>query len=218
MIICGNCGRAYVSQTALAGRNRRKNDAQSYRHRKKEGHCFNRQISARRIEPIVWNKMLGFLLNPIILRAGYAQALEEEIAERNKQSILRQQFLEKIGKVERSKQILIRAYTDPDIGMTKAEYIEARSIIDQELEEINSNIGDIETYLNDLPTSEDFKSLEHFAEEIRNSLLGDGVQLSKIEKRHILELLQIKVILEKDGISRIESWHSDAVGLLSQSC
>jgi hypothetical protein len=210
MLFCDICERPYVAQAALAGKNRRKTEARSYRHRKKEGHCSNHQVSARIIEPIVWDNVVRFLLNPSIIKVGYEEALEKEQAQSNNKLKLQSQFLETLGKHKEKKQNLISAYTDPEIPMTKAEYIEARDLIDKEMEELEIRIQDIEKNISSLPTPEELESLENFANEIRATLLEDEMDFTPDEKKHILDLLQIKVYINRDGEGRIESWFQDA--------
>ena len=78
MVFCDDCGRPYMTQAHLAGRNRRLVDAQSYRHRVTEGHCINRQVSAKRLEPAIWSEVVKILLDPQRLRQGYEESLEQQ--------------------------------------------------------------------------------------------------------------------------------------------
>ncbi|UCE06735.1 MAG: hypothetical protein JSW07_01455, partial [bacterium] len=177
----------------------------------------NKQISASKIEPIVWTKTVEFLLDPTSLRIGYEEALAEEQSRHGYKMKLRLQYVEKLEKLEEKRQNLISAYADPEITITKSEYIEARESIDKEIEGFQNRIQEIGDTITNLPTTEDLESLERFASEICNALIVNEKTLSLRDKKHILELLQIKVFLRKDGIGRIESWYQDAIGFSSQT-
>ncbi len=73
MVFCAECEKPYSTQSQPAGRNRRIVDGQSYRHRVAQGHCINRQISARRLEPIVWDEVVKVILDPEKLHQGYME-------------------------------------------------------------------------------------------------------------------------------------------------
>jgi site-specific DNA recombinase len=218
MIFCKHCGKSYISQTSLAGKNRRKNDSQSYRHRKSEGHCFNRQISARILEPIIWNKVVDFLLDPKVIRTGYEQSIEEELEARDRRMEKHKKYLKEIDKIEERKQKLIRAYTDPDIKITKSEYIDERNNLEMEIKKSQNSVNNLETYPDNIPSQEDFENLEDFAEEVSEALINNGNELSKTEKRKILQLLGVRVLLNLDGTGVMESLYSKiSYGFLSQT-
>ncbi|MCJ7737802.1 MAG: recombinase family protein, partial [Anaerolineae bacterium] len=62
VVFCQECERPYVSQTDLTGRDRSEDGAQYYRHRRKIGHCSNRYVSAKKLEPLVWDVVSQLLL------------------------------------------------------------------------------------------------------------------------------------------------------------
>jgi hypothetical protein len=134
MIRCLDCGKPYVAQYRKPGFWH--NGRVVYRHREQEGHCINREITGSRIESAVWERIRNFLLEPGNLHEGYEQALEKEFNSQRRQRILLEKYNSSIGKLEQRKANLIRAYTDPEIGMTKAEFLIERAKIDSEIQAV----------------------------------------------------------------------------------
>lgn len=212
MVVCETCGRPYISQTSKAGKNRRTNDAPFYRHRVRQGHCCNKSISARILEPIVWEKVEALLLDPESLREGYNQALEHERAANVRQLELREVLYKETGKLEQMQKNLTEAYTDPDVKMTKAEYLEQRTKIQSDMKNASEKLQEIEMQLSNLPSPEEYKSLEHFAEEIKERLTGQEWQPTPANKRRVLELLHVRVMLNYNGTGNILGWFGDPLG------
>ena len=215
MIFCEECGKAYYCETTPAGKHRRKNNAPFYRHRKKHGHCLNRMVSARKLDPKVWNKIVCLLLHPESLKEGYEQALEQErVAQTRQREILEKLYLE-LDKLQKTLQNLTDAYADPDIDMSKSEFIAHRVKIDNEKNGLGERVREIEAELSNLPTPEEFESLEQFAIEVKERLTSDHWQPSLRNKRQILELLHVRVILDRNGDGRIVGWFGEMHGLSS---
>ena len=202
-VFCGECKRPYICQTAVAGKNRRKNDAPYYRHRKKEGHCINRQVSARWLEPKVWAEIEKLLTEPDRLRRGYEISLARQQAVHEKKRV----YLEtlKRGEIKLQQQMhnLTTAYIDPDIGMTKAEYVAQRAEIEKGLAEDRGKMTSLEREL-DQSSVVAFPELEAFVTEIHKGL--DTGELTPEIKQRIINILHIKVIIELDGEVWLDGW------------
>jgi hypothetical protein len=217
MVICSECQKVYVTQTKKAGKHRHSNDAPSYRHRMNHGHCSNKQISARVLEPMVWDKVVSILLNPQLLREGYEQSMEQE-----KQKQARQiQYLENIQagieKLKAKRDKLQAIYLDPDAGMTKAEYIELKIPIDEQIKVASLEAETAAQELQRVPTPEDLTSLENFAAKILEAL-GNNFDISPQDKRQIMQMLNLKVLIWRNGAIKLEGWFAPEVdGLLSMS-
>lgn len=212
MVVCETCERPYLSQTLKAGKRRRANDAPIYRHRVRQGHCSNKSISARRLEPTVWEKVEALLLDPASLKDGYNQALEHERTTNSRQLELKEILYKEVGKLEQMQRNLTAAYTDPDVKMTKPEYLEQRAKIQAELKNAAGKLQETEAQLSNLPSLEEYESLERFAEQIKERLTGAEWQPTPANKRRVLELLHIRVNLSYNGEGRITGWFGDAVG------
>jgi len=132
MIFCQDCRKAYIGYTAKAGRNRRAVDGQGYRHRAKEGHCLNKIVSAQKIDPIVWQAIENLLLDPASLHEGYEAARAQYDARtlRYREHLARLQ--DALQKVEAKRHNLTAAYIDPDVPITKADYLTQRDRLDRE--------------------------------------------------------------------------------------
>lgn len=205
MVYCPECERPYSSQTAKAGNQRRAVDAQSYRHRASHGHCQNRQISARRLEPIVWAEITNLLLDPDKLRNGYERSLDQQKARYARHLSYLETLGQKRVKLEQRRDNLTQAYIDPDIPMTKAEYLAQRETIDRELKAVGENTRQIESELETIPTPEGLETLEAFSVAMRE-ILGDDTDWTPEEKRKILKLLHVKVYIGEDDKVRVEGW------------
>ena len=218
MVYCAECGRSYIGQAAPAGKNRRITDALSYRHRVRDGHCLNRYVSARILDGTVWDEIVKVLLDPANLRRGYEESLLEQQATDTKNRAELETLYRKAEKIEQKKRNLNEAYIDPDIGLAKSEYVEERDRLEQKLKEISDSAATLEEELHNVPTRADLPKLEEFSEAIRSSF-GDATALTPSQKRSILELLNIRVLIGRDGKIQLTGWiDPTSVSLSGTTC
>ena len=205
MVICSECERPYLSQTAKAGKQRRKVEAQTYRHRLRAGHCMNKQISARVLEPIVWEKVLGILRNPVALREGYEESLEL-LRESQARKIAQIEILERaLVKAKQKRQNLNNAYLDPDIGMSKTEYLDQKMQMDEEAKSIENDLMDLRAGITDIPEPASVDALEQFSSNILEELSLDE-EITFEKKRLLFKLMHLRVLLHPDGQVGISGW------------
>jgi len=107
-------------------------------------------------------------------------------------------------KIEQKRQNLNAAYIDPEIGMLKADYVAQKVQLNKELEDVLKEIDAVEDELSDLPTLAELETLEAFSAEIADSL-GNG-DLAPEERRKILQMLHVKVLVAIDGSMRLDGW------------
>ncbi len=205
MVFCEHCQRVYGVETHKAGRNRRAVDAQSYRHRIKQGHCLNKTISARVLEAQVWQQIQTVLLNPDNLRSGYMAQLEKQQALTNRQQELVKTMEERLSKLEKTRRNLTISYNDPDIDMSKAEFLSLREPIDKEMNDLVNQIGTLKREIHSVCLPEHLETLEVYARRISEKLLS-GQEPSFEVKRKMLELLHIQVWISESGELRITGW------------
>ncbi len=205
MVFCTECERPYFTQTKPAGKNRQINDAQTYRHRAKEGHCTNRTVSARRLEPIVWDEVVRILLDPGKLREGYEGSLEQQEQTRARHKSHMETLQRQLVKLEKEQTNLTEIYVDPDIQMTKGEYLEQKARIEAEKASVIRELDQLKEELQNLPTIADLETLEIFAKKIRNRLDGNYDPTPE-EKRKILDLLHAKIWIGNDGRVTVSGW------------
>ena len=217
MVICVVCKKPYHTQTYNKGKQGRLTELQVYRHRVKCGHCTNKTIRADVIEPIVWQGIVSVLKDPASLIEGYEKALEENKAGHDRQLSHLEALSKKKDKLKQSRQNLNAAYIDPDLRMSKAEFIEQKTRVERQLGCIEKDMERIRQEVQDIPTPTDLESLEHFAAEVCQRL--DLVDPSPQEKRKILELLHVTIYLDLDKNVRLEGWFNppEDRGLLDQS-
>jgi site-specific DNA recombinase len=215
MVICADCKKVFITQTKKANKNRRANDAPSYRHRIKQGHCSNKEISARVLEPLVWDKVISILLNPALLREGYEQSMEQERQKQGRQIEHLKHLQTVVDKLRARREKLQAIYLDPDVGMTKAEYIELKTPIDEQIKAASLEADNVAQELQHIPSPEDLTSLEQFAAKIL-SALGNNLDISPQDKRQIMQMLNLKVLISRNGAIILEGWFAPEVdGLLS---
>jgi len=205
MVFCAECERPYLSQTAKANKQRRKNEAQSYRHRVRAGHCMNKQISARVLEPIVWEKVLEILLNPAALLEGYKQSLEAQRASQSRKLAQIQTLEKALHKVKMIRQNLNSAYLDPDIDMSKSEYMDQKVHLDQEAQTIENDLQGLRADITDIPEPASVEALETFADEILDELYAEG-EITLEKQRRLFEMMHLKVNLHPNGNVKIDGW------------
>ena len=204
IIICEDCGKAYICESRKPDPIRRtKNETRNYRHRKSAGHCSNHVISARIIDNQVWDKIVEFLINPETIKEGYKQDIEKGRLDNQREIDLLDELNKSDAKIEQRLKNLIKAYTDPDIGINKDEFLGQKIQIEHERTQIQSRLAEIKSYLADIPTLEDLKSLEQFTNEARERLQGEDWKPTFENKRWIMKRLNIQVIVGGDQTIKI---------------
>ena len=197
MVFCSRCNRPYVAQTKLAGRNKNIRPTFTYRHRLTEGHCCNKSFATRSIEIPVWNKVTEVILEPQKLLEGYEKSLKN-----HQQSLgLRQTYLQTLHnekeKLILKKKALLNSYLDPDIGLTKEEYLSAKVELENTEIDTFTQIRELEEELASIPTLADLKTFEAFTAGIREFIKGEKEPLP-FEKRRLFTLMNIKVWIDPD--------------------
>jgi site-specific DNA recombinase len=214
-IVCEDCGKAYICESRKPGPKRRTiNESRNYRHRKSAGHCSNHIISARKIDNLVWDRIVEFLSNPETIKEGYKQAIEKGKRDNQRELDLLDELNRSNAKIEQRLGNLIKAYTDPDIGMNKDEFLGQKIQIEQERAQIQTRLVEIKSYLADIPTLEDLKSLEQFANEARERLQGEEWKPTLENKRWVMKRLNLKVIVSSDQKIKITGMLGNVPGLM----
>ncbi|MCL4872196.1 MAG: recombinase family protein, partial [Anaerolineae bacterium] len=198
MIFCARCNKPYVAQTRQAGRGKNVRPSLTYRHRLKEGHCSNKTIAAQMIEIPVWGRVSKLILEPKILIEGYEKSLEQ-----HEQGLgFRRQFLQTLHaekeKANQKREALLNTYLDPEIRLTKEEYLAAKYQLENAENDLLLRIQELEEELASIPTPADLETFEAFTSEIREFIMGD-IEPLPFEKRRLLELMNIKVWIDPEG-------------------
>jgi hypothetical protein len=166
---------------------------------------MNKQISARVLEPIVWNKVLEIIRNPVALREGYEEALDL-LRESQARKIAQIETLERgLLKVKQKRQNLNDAYLDPDIEMSKTEYLDQKLQLDEETKSIESDLVDLRAEITDVPEPASVDALEQFSSNILEELSLDE-EITFEKKRLLFKLMHLRVILRPDGHVRLDGW------------
>jgi len=216
MVICNECERPYLPQTLLPssnlgqkGRQHRKTETQSYRHRLKAGHCLNRQISAKLLEQMVWEKTLNILKNTDGLIKGYRQSFEQQILIYQKRQTHIETLERNLLKVKAKKQKLILSYLDSDFEMGKREFLEQKAILNSEAKEIEYDLAATYLEVNNIMMPVDLEILKKFAADISSGIEPVEKQ-SPVRKREILRMLHITVRISAEGIVNLDGWFTQS--------
>ena len=205
LVVCSECNRPYISQYCPPSKQRGPNGIKTYRHRIIAGHCMNKQFSCRSVDEYVWNKVVNILLYPEALEAGYEQSIEYQ-KQMMARKIAQIETLERaLQKIKQKRQNLSNAYLDPDIQMSKVDYLSQKGRLDDEERIIEEELGNLRQEVNSMPQPAELQALKSFAAEISQEIsLHQEITLEK--KREILEMLHIKVILHPDGKIDLDGW------------
>jgi len=212
MVVCADCERAYVSQ-AIAS-NPGEPYYRYYVHRQRDGACEHRCISARKLEGRVWAKVSSVILDPERLREGYLAALEQQADTLQRRREHLEVLKRALFKLEQRRDKLTRTYTDPDVKMTKAEYLAQRAEIDEEMTNVTKQIADREAELAGIPQPPDLETFEAFTAAIRQAL-ANKVDPEPEQKRRALEMLHIKVYVSDNKEAEVKGWYSPGFSLSS---
>lgn len=169
------------------------------------------------LEGVVWDAVRGILLDPVALRAGYEQNIEQE-RERQGRIIKHLETLQAaIEKLKRKRARLLEVYLDTEAGTDKELYLEQKSKIESELKAAKEQAARIAAEIEHIPGPEDLKDLEEFAGKI-GAVLGEGREIPPEDKRKIVQVLNLKVLISPDGEMRLDGWFAlESDGLLSKS-
>jgi site-specific DNA recombinase len=185
MLVCGECGYSYGGQFSKGKRYYRDGG------RKHPVPC----LRADEVEARIWQAVKGMLLNPSALWAGH-KAREAEVMEQKARLTERLQGVLKLkGRAEQQLEALTDAYLDPDIGMSKTEYIRRRREIQKEIRdwdrEAQETQGRMET---ETITPERREAIEEFAAKV-----AEGIELLDFEeKRRVLKMLEVRGTVHRD--------------------
>lgn len=215
MVFCAKCKRRYTVQTEPA-RKGRVEEARQYRHRQSDGHCEDHMISARKLEPQVWEGIVKVMLDPVKLALGR----EESLAARREKLAQAHEHLETLrrnmAKMDKRKAGFQRMYADGD--MTRAEYQKERVELDRERGELAAQVKELEENLAALPSESDLADLQAFAEDIRRVFAAGDVP--DTERRAILENMNVRIEINADrSKAKVEGiFKAFDISLLSTSC
>jgi site-specific DNA recombinase len=212
MVFCSNCNHMYTGSINTPTGIRR-----GYRHKLSGGHCCNRWINTEKLEPIVWNAITEILLDPYSLRRGYEKMMALEESRQSRQIKHLEALNSGIEKLHAKHQRLQTVYLDPDIGMSKEEYLTEKKLLDDQLKATQEEVEKVEKELSYIPSESDLVQLEEMAGHLTETL-GYNLDIPETEKRRILELLNVKVLISPDKEMKLEGYFfPQSNGLLSQS-
>ena len=201
-IKCDLCKHVYSGETQKAGKQRRKHDAQYYRHRKTHGHCKNRYISARILEPVVWGEVKNILLDPSYLKQGYEEAFQLETRQHQADRKKLEDLNQELEILESKSEQIIEIFIDPDLPMSREEYINKKESLKDRKQDILDAITNLQQQISNFSPPPAIETMEQFTKEIGQRLDGSS-KFPKRKKREILDLLDIEIWIEEGDSFRL---------------
>jgi hypothetical protein len=166
---------------------------------------MNRQISAKLLEQIVWDKTLKILRDPDALIEGYRQSMEQQMMMYQKKRAYIETLERNLLKIKAKKQKLNVTYLDPDFEMPKHEYLEQKAALDGEAKNIDEDLATTYLEVNNIPVPADLETLQNYAAEITRGI-EPVEKLTPEKKRDILRMLHITVRLSPSGDIELGGW------------
>jgi hypothetical protein len=152
---------------------------------------------------------------PVVEKAENPSAASP-IKEKESRNIKHLEALESgIQKLLNKRTRLQQVYLDPEIGMSKDEYLQEKRLIEDQIHAAEEDIERIQKDLSHVPSEDDLVQLEEMAAQFTEAL-GDNLDIPDPEKRRILELLNIKVLISPDRKIKLTGFfYSPSSGVLS---
>lgn len=222
MIVCGVCGRRYAGQIKRAGTSRRANDAPFYSHHKLHSGCRYHAISARKLEPAVWELVSIMIQRPHEVVRSYEAQIEGQQEAQALQRAQLETLMQAASKLRKKIDGLVELYIDaePRVRMAKAEYAARRGRLEQELKAVEQRIEEQEAALARTPSLAGLAELERRMDAIRDYLSGD-TDVPHDEKRVILEMMNVQIVVDENKRLLLKGWMAAPVpldGVLDGTC
>lgn len=214
MLRCKECGKPYRANYKNDRPKEHRKAYRSYRHRRSEGQCMDKEITAVRLENLVWKEVSAMLEDEERLKRAYEQAKQQDHAAHARSRALLEEYYRSLSKLEQQLINLDRMYTDPDINMKKSAYLLQKDQLEKDKKEALEKIEKIEKLPSNLPTEGEFEDLLEFSKKVRAKIANEDWDPTPQSKRRLLEMLHVKVVLSKDGTGRVEGWFGETSGFL----
>lgn len=209
MVTCYECARPYNARTRGAQGNTKA--ATYYVHTIRKGHCRSHQIPAHSLDCVVWSAVTQLLLDPESLRRGYGESLERQQAKLASQRAQLETLDRVMQRLNQQLVNLTKLLIDPEIQLSKQEYLAQRTAIEAELRIVEKDRQALQNELDTYDNLSALESLEAMASQIKEYLEGD-IEPSQEDKRMILEMLHVRVIVHHDKI-RLTGWFDPQDGI-----
>lgn len=192
-IYCGKCGGAFV------GLYQKNSNHKFYRcHRRKDKRCDNRSISARKIEPLVKEKILSIIANNNHIKSF----VQTNVDSGETESSIKSNLVSKQGqlvKLNQQRERVMRMYVDLQL-LPEHEAIKKLKALDDERTGIEAELSQLKVKLEDIEKLKLYQlAIEYQCKELNEQInKGDSISL-----RAALQNLHIKIVITDEDI-RIE--------------
>jgi hypothetical protein len=149
-------------------------------------------------------------------RQGYADAKADYDALTQRQRDHIASLQAGLVKIDKRKAKLDRMYSDPDLDMTKDDYLKQKGEIDAERKDLETRIEAAQAELAKVHAPVSLETFDAFMSEIRR-LIAERVDPSPDKRRRLLQILHVKVIVSRDGKPEVSGWYKPSGGLTSQT-
>ena len=115
-----------------------------------------------------------------------------------------------LAKQAKRKAKLDRMYSDPDLGMTKEEYLKQKVEIDFERKGLEERIEAVNVELAKFQVPVSLETFDAFIAEITR-LLEQQINPSPQKRRQLLQMLHVKVLVSKHSEPDVTGWFRPGV-------
>lgn len=203
-IFCKDCGAPFYSHVvkAIAGQTR---GGENYKHQGRNKGCRNQSTRANLLEPRVIEKIVETLRDTDKLEEAYKKAASEQEHSRGQKTREIDDLAARLNKAQQKKAKLLDIYADPDINLSKSEYMQQRDRIDSEINMLTDKVEEIKKIMNGV-FQDDLESI---------FLIFKDLKLTNAEwvRNNITDLInrfRIRVYVAADGSFEIHGLISPA--------
>ncbi|KAA3644780.1 MAG: hypothetical protein DWQ07_15350 [Chloroflexi bacterium] len=198
LIVCDDCGKPFLAQTVPAGVNRQKVDAQHYRHRKSSGHCYNRMISARKLEPLVWATLVSWISDKDNIRHQLESRAEvaKELAEELDGKI--EALQGRLARLEKKRDTLVDRYLDPDFPLSKEEFVSHKERLDGDILELVGQMEELDEQRQATYSPQDYAYIERLLSDLA-TVAEHPEEVSPQDRKEVLQILNAVVRVPREG-------------------
>lgn len=208
LVYCSECGKPYMSETAPAGKNRRKNDYKYYRHRGANQGCENHQISAQKVDDSVLEIFHEFTSDVEAIQIAFENYIVDLKAQDASKYTQLERLEDEINRASSKRERYVELYSDGLIS--KSELETTLYAVDEKAKNLKDRRDSIETI--HLPSVNDLREIEDFITAYKDDV--DNLRIGDI-RQALLDLNARVAIKPKSGITEFEILPSR--GLLSKT-
>ena len=166
---------------------------------------MNKAVQGDRLEDAVWDEIAALLLEPDNLSTGYEELRREHQVELERQREELAEIEARLTKLRERQQNLTLAYADPDISLSKEEYLLLRAQAQSDIDVVRQQKRKVQKQLAQRTNRGSPLVFADFQADIRAMLRADA-ELTDRQRRKVLDLLDVRIVIYPDSTLEINGW------------